>query len=157
MTANLWAGLRAHPWDEKQVPKLRPPHPEPTLPGQAGDWLAEYGITSFPPAPQGWKLAQHLAEGYGIHSRTGKPLKQPTRSLCLAYLHLSTARGATAILHLKAGVNAGGADAWRFSEGWRWDLCTEPDCEHDRNHLTADLLREVGATEIKALLSEGMT
>jgi hypothetical protein len=63
----------------------------------------------------------------------------------------------TALLHYKAGAKTDGSGAWRFEIGYRWDLCTEIDCAHDRNHLTADLLREVGAEEIKALLSEGTT
>jgi hypothetical protein len=153
---NLWHGLRAWPWDERDVPKPRTPHPEPTMPATVGDWLSEFEIVTWPQAPAGWKLVQRLAEGCGVHSRTGRPLKS-TRSLSLAYLHLGTARGATALLHYKAGAKTDGSGAWRFEIGYRWDLCTEIDCAHDRNHLTADLLREVGAEEIKALLSEGTT
>jgi hypothetical protein len=154
---DLWHGLRDWPWDETQVPKPRTPHPEPTMPATVGDYLTEFGITTFPPAPPGWKLVQRLAEGYGQNAATGRPLRKPTRSLSLAYLHLGTARGATALLHYKAGAKTDGSGAWRFEIGYRWDLCTEIDCAHDRNHLTADLLREVGAEEIKALLSEGTT
>lgn len=150
---NLWWKTREYPWDEKEVPRPRTPHPKPKMPARTGDWLTEFGITTFPQAPKGWKLVQRLAEGYGMHSVTGKPLKSATRSLSLAYLHLGTAQGATAILHFKAGAKKDGSGSWRFVEGYRWDLCTEIDCDHDRNHLTAELLREVGADEVKAVLS----
>ena len=154
---NLWQGLRAWPWDETQVPKPRTPHPEPTMRATVGDWLTEYQITTFPQAPAGWRLVQRLAEGFGMNAATGRPLKKPTRSLSLAYLHLGTARGATALLHFKPGTKKDGSGSWRFVEGYRWDLCTEIDCDHDRNHLTADLLREVGAEDIKNLLNGEIT
>jgi hypothetical protein len=153
---NLWWKTREWPWDEKEIPRPRTPHPEPTLRATVGDWLTQYQITTWPQAPAGWRLVQRLAEGFGQHSGTGRPLKQPTRSLSLAYLQLGTARGATALLHFKAGVKTDGGDSWRFDIGYRWDLCTEIDCTHDRNHLTADLLREASAAEIQALLSEGI-
>ena len=89
-----------------------------------------------------------------MNAATGRPLKKPTRSLSLAYLHLGTARGVTAILHHKPGAKKTGEDSWLFVEGYVWNYCT---CEHDRTHLTADGWREAGATEIKALLTEGTT
>ena len=150
MTADLWRGLREWPWDEKQVPRPWPPHPEPALRGTVGDWLTEYGITTWPQAPEGFRLVQHLAEGYGQHSGTGRPLRKPTRSLVLAYLHRSTARGATAILHFQAGAKKDGSGSWRFAEGFRWDLCT---CELDAPHLTFPPVRDASAEEIKALLN----
>jgi hypothetical protein len=121
-----------------------------------GDWLTEFGITTYPQAPAGWKLVQRLAEGYGMNSATGRPLKKPTRSLSLAYLRLGTAQGATAILHHKAGAKTDGSDSWLFiAPGYLWNYCTDPDCDDDRAHLTADGLREASAAEIQALLSEG--
>jgi hypothetical protein len=155
---NLWWKTREWPWDEKEIPRPRIPHPEPTLRATVGDWLTQYGITTWPQAPAGWRLVQRLAEGYGMNSATGRPLKKPTRSLSLAYLHLGTAQGATAILHLKPGVLTDGGDAWRFeSPGYLWNYCTDPDCDDDRAHLTADGLREASSEEIKALLTEGTT
>jgi hypothetical protein len=153
---NLWWKTREWPWDEKEIPRPRTPHPEPTLRATVGDWLTQYRITTWPQAPAGWRLIQRLAEGYGMNSGTGRPLKKPTRSLSLAYLRLGTAQGATAILHLKAGAKTDGGDAWRFeAPGYLWDYCTDPDCGDDRAHLTADGLREASAAEIQALLSEG--
>jgi hypothetical protein len=153
---NLWWKTREWPWDETQVPKPRTPHPEPTLRATVGDWLTEHGITTWPQAPAGWRLIQRLAEGYGMNSGTGRPLKKPTRSLSLAYLRLGTAQGATAILHHKAGAKTDGSDSWLFiAPGYLWNYCTDPDCDDDRAHLTADGLREASAAEIQALLSEG--
>lgn len=149
---NLWSGLRDWPWDERDVPKPRTPHPEPKLPAQTGDWLTELRITTYPPAPEGWKLVQRLAAGNGMHGTTGKPLKL-TWSLSLAYLHLGTAQGATAILHFKAGAKKNGEGSWLFvSPGYLWTYCTDPDCDDDRAHLTADGLREASSDEILALL-----
>jgi hypothetical protein len=57
---------------------------------------------------------------------------------------------------LKAGAKTDGGDAWRFeAPGYLWNYCTDPDCDDDRAHLTADGLREASAAEIQALLSEG--
>ncbi len=152
---NLWSGLRDWPWDEADVPRPRVPHPEPTMPATVGDWLTEFGITTYPQAPAGWRLVQRLAEGHGMHGSTGKPLKL-TRSLSLAYLHRSTARGATVLLHFKAGARKDGSGSWLFvSPGYLWNYCTDPDCEDDRAHLTADGLREASSDEILALLTEG--
>ena len=148
-----WSGIREWPWDVRERPRPRTPHPEPALRGQVGDWLAEYGITIYPQAPAGWRLTQYLAEGNGIHSGHGRPTA-PVRSLLLAYFHTGTARGATVLLHFKAGARKGGDGSWRFAHGFRWNICTETDCDHDRRHLTADGLREASADEIKALLKE---
>lgn len=147
---DLWAKLRDYPWNEDQVPRPLVPHPEPAVRSTVGDWLTEFGITSWKPAPQGWRLTQLYAEGHGIHATHGRPTRV-IRSLVLAYFHTATARGATAILHYKAGAKKDGSGSWGFVEGLTWSICTEIDCEHDHRHL-ADLPKAAGANEIKALL-----
>lgn len=152
---DLWRGLRDWPWDEKEIPRKREPHPAPAVSSTIGDWLTEFEISTWPPAPDGWRLTQHYAEGNGIHSSHGTPLGL-VRSVALAYYHSATARGATAILHFKAGAKRDGSGSWRFAEGFRWQICTEIDCEHDRVH-TVSPPQSAGAEEIKTLLTEGIT
>lgn len=153
MTADLWVGLRDWPWDEADVPRPLVPHPTPAVRGTVGDWLTEHAIVTWPQAPAGWRLTQLYAEGHGIHGGNGRPTRL-IRSLVLAYFHATTARGATAILHFKAGSKKDGSGSWRFEEGLTWSICTEIDCEHDHAHL-ADLPKAAGAEEIKKLLTEG--
>lgn len=151
-TWNLWAKIRAWPWDEKERPRPRAPHPEPELPGRIGDWLTEYEITTYPQAPEGWTLVQYEAIGHGIHSGNGRPTSK-VRSLVLAYFHKTTARGATAILHFKPGAKKDGSGSWRFETGYRWDICTEIDCDHDEPHPRRPPLSDASSDEIQALLS----
>lgn len=137
---DLWCKLRAEP-------EILPPHPTPRTAATPGDWLTEFEITTWPPAPEGWRLTQYCAEGNGIHASRGTPLGM-VRSVALVYYHPASARGATAVLHFKAGARKGGGGSWRFAEGFRWQRCT---CEHDRRHLAATP-QSAGADEIKALL-----
>ena len=146
-TYGLWQALRAEPTPPQ-------PHPAPAVRGTVGNWLEELGITTWPPAPEGWRLTQFYAEGHGIHASRGTPTRL-IRSLVLAYFHRTRARGATAILHFEAGSKKDGSGSWLFSEGLTWSVCTEIDCDHDRAHL-ADLPKAAGADEIKKLLSEGI-
>ena len=151
---DLWQGLREGWWGEKAKDRHkfvrepeRPAPPRPPAP-VLGDWLAEFKIRPhlWPPAPEGWALRQ-LYQAHGPVQGDGQPL----RSLCLVYLHLSTARGATAVLH--RGVTPTGRDSWKFDPpGFVWTLCTDLDCEHDRSHPLE--LRTVDtAAGVKAVLS----
>ena len=151
---HLWHGLRDWPWDESDVPRPLTPHPAPAVRGTVGNWLEELDITTWPPAPDGWRLTQLYAVGHGVHASRGTPTRL-IRSLVLAYFHRTSARGATAILHYKPAARKNGEGSWLFAEGLTWCICTDEDCERIRPH-TADLPKAAGAEEIKKLLTEGI-